>query len=196
MASERRRRVIVGVDGSLASLQALRQAVVEASRRQADLTVIHVRVPVRPNAQPALIGLPDLPAWPGEETSRARDREAEALIVTCIDEALGGPPAGVAVRIVVDVGKPQVCLVRQARHDDDLLVVGTRGSRRWTQSWRRCISTYCVAHAACPVLVVPPASFARAVGRRRCWNRSRWRRDPWKQFDRQVRDDRQHVGGR
>ena len=195
MATERRRRVIVGVDGSLASFQALRQAVVEARRRQADLTVIHVRAPVRPNAQGAVIGFPDLPTWPGEETSRSRDREAEALIVTCIDEGLGGPPAGVAVRIVVDVGKPKACLVRQAHHDDDLLVVGRRGSRRWTQPWRRSISSYCIAHAACPVLVVPPASLARAVGRERCWYRTRWRRDPWKQFDRQVRDDRQHVGG-
>lgn len=194
MATERRRRVIVGVDGSLASLQALRQAVVEAVQRQADLTVIHVRAPARPNAQVALTGLPDLTVRPGEETSRSRDREAEALIGTCIDEALGGPPAGVAVRIVVDVGKPQACLVRQARHDDDLLVVGTRGSRRWAQPWRRSISSYCIARAACPVLVVPLPSFARAVGRERCWYRSRRRRDLWKQFDRQICDDHQHDG--
>jgi nucleotide-binding universal stress UspA family protein len=182
MAAGHRRQVIVGVNGSLTSLRALRQAVDEASRRQAELTVIHVRPPARPNAQAALIGFPDPTPWPGDETSRSLDREAEALIATCIDEGLGGLPAGVAVRIVVDVGIPQVCLAHQTPHDDDLLVVGTRGSRRWTRLWRRSISKYCISHAACPVLVVPPDSFARTVQSERRWHRSLWRRDLWKQF--------------
>lgn len=195
MAAERRRRVIVGVDGSLTSLRALRQAVGEAIRRQADLTVIHVRPPARPNGQAALIGFPDPVPWPGEQTSRSLDREAEALIARCIDEGLGGPPEDVPVRMVVDVGIPQVCLVHQTWHDEDLLVVGSRGSRLWGHPWRRSVSRYCVAHANCPVLVVPPASFARTVQRERRRHRSPWRRDPWKQFDHQVGVDRQDVGG-
>ena len=195
MPAGHRRRVIVGVNGSLTSLRALRQAVDEASRREADLAVIHVRRPARPNAHAALIGFSDPTPWPGEPTGRSLDREAEALIATCIDEGLGGPPTGVAVRIVVDVGIPRVCLAHQAHHDDDLLVVGTRGSRRWTSPWRRSVSRYCISHAACPVLVVPPASFARTVQRERRWHRSPWRRDPWKQFDHQGGVDRQHVGG-
>jgi len=195
MAAERRRRVIVGVDGSLTSLRALRQAVDEAIRRQADLTVIHVRAPARPNAQAALIGIPDLTPWPGEQTSRSLDREAEALIATCIDEGLGGPPVGVAVRMVVDVGIPQVCLVHQTRHDEDLLVVGTRGSRRWSHPWRHSVSRYCITHANCPVLVVPPDSFARAMRRSGHSFWSPWHRDLWKKFDHQVGDGRQHVGG-
>jgi nucleotide-binding universal stress UspA family protein len=158
------------------------------------LTVIHVRRPAQPNTQAALMGFPDLTPWPGERAG-ALDREGEALIATCIGEGLGGPPIGVAVRIVVDVGVPQVRLVQHARRDDDLLVVGTRTSRRWSQPWRRSVSRYCITHAACPVLVVPPASFARAVRRERRWYSSLRHRDPWKQFDRQVGDDRQHVGG-
>jgi nucleotide-binding universal stress UspA family protein len=196
MAAERRRRVIVGVDGSLPSLRALRLAVDQATRRQADLTVIHIRAPARTNAQAALIGLPDLTPWPGEQTIRSLDREAEALIARCIDESLGSEPAGVAVRLVVDVGIPQICLVHQTGHDEDLLVVGTRGGRRWTHPWRRSVSRYCTTHAHCPVLVVPPDSFARAMRRagwRSCW--SPWRRDLWKKFDHQVGDDRQHVSG-
>jgi nucleotide-binding universal stress UspA family protein len=196
MAAEHRRRVIVGVDGSVTSLRALRQAVDEASRRQADLTVIHVRQPVRPNAQAALIGFPDLTPWPGEQTSRSLDREAEALIARCIDEGLGGPPTGIAVRVVVDVGVPQVCLVHQTRRDEDLLVVGTRDSRRWSHPWRRSVSTYCITHANCPVLVVPPDSFARAMRREARGYRRPWRRDLWKKFDHEVVDDRQHAGGR
>jgi nucleotide-binding universal stress UspA family protein len=193
MAAEHRRRVIVGVDGSLTSLRALRQAVNEASRRQADLTVIHVRAPARTNAQPALIGVPDLAAWPGEQTIRTLDRYAEALIARCIDEGLGGPPEGVAVRTVVDVGIPQVCLVNQTMRDEDLLVVGTRDGRRWSHPWRRSVSTYCITHAKCPVLVVPPDSFARDMRRAGRSRRSPWRRDLWKMFDLQAGADRQHV---
>jgi len=195
MATERRRRVIVGVDGSLTSLRALREAVGEASRRNADLTVIHVRAPARPNAQAAFIGIPEMTPWPGEETSRSLNRQAEALIATCIDEGLGGRPLGVNLRIVVDVGTPRVCLVQQTHRDDDLLVVGARRTRRWTHPLRRSISGYCAAHAGCPVLVVPPAAFAREVGRERRWYRSLSRRDPWKRFDNQVGVDRQQVGG-
>ena len=196
MAAVHRGRIIVGVDRSLISLRALRQAVGEASRRQADLTVVHVRRPAaQPNAQPALIGIPYPTPWPNEGTGPSLDREGEVLIATCINEALGGPPADVGLRMVVDVGTPRVCLVHQVRGDDDLLVVGTRGSRQWTHPWRRSVSRYCTTHAACPVLVVPPDSFARALRRERRWYRSLWRRDPWKQFDHQVGDDRQHVGG-
>jgi nucleotide-binding universal stress UspA family protein len=195
MSAERRRRVIVGVDGSLTSLRALREAVGEASRRDADLTVIHVRPPARSNAQAALIGLPDLTSWPAEETSRSLDREAEALIATCIDEGLGGPPAGVDVRMVVDVGLPRVCLVDQTRRGEDLLVVGTRGRRRWSHPWRRSVSRYCVAHANCPVLVVPPDNFAHAMRREGRSCRSLRHRDLWKTFDQQVGEDRQQVGG-
>lgn len=192
MAAERRRRVIVGVDGSLPSLRALRLAADQASRRQADLTVIHIRAPARTNARAALVGLPDMTPWPGEQTIRSLDREAEALIVRCIDESLGGEPAGVTVRMVVDVGIPRIRLVHQTGHDEDLLVVGTRGGRRWSHPWRRSVSRYCITHARCPVLVVPPDSFARAM-RRAGW--SPWRRDLWKKFDHQVGDDRQHVSG-
>ena len=191
----RRRRVIVGVDGSLTSLRALREAVGEASRRHADLTVIHVRAPARTRAPTAFIGIPEMTPWPGEETSRSLNRQAEALIATCIDEGLGGPPLGVNLRFVVDVGTPRVCLIQQTHRDDDLLVVGARRTRRWTRPLRRSISGYCVAHAGCPVLVVPPAAFAREVGRERRWYRSLWRRDPWKGFDDQVGVDHQHVGG-
>ena len=196
MAAGHRRRVIVGVDGSLTSLRALRQGVDEARRRQADLTVIHVRPPARPNGQAALIGFPDPVPWPDEQTSRSLDREAEALIATCIDEGLGGPPEDVPVRMIVDVGIPQVCLVNQTWHDEDLLVVGCRCSRRWIHPWRRSVSRYCAAHAHCPVLVVPPDNFARAMRREGRSLRSPWRRDLWRKFDHQVGDDRQPAGGR
>ena len=194
MAPDQHGRVIVGVDGSLVSLRALREAVDEARRRQARLVVVHVRSPARPSAQTYWIGLAPPTLWPTQEATRSLDRAAEALVARCIDEALGGTPPGVELTIVVAIGTPRTGLVRQVRRDDDLLVVGTRGRSRWCHPWRRSVSGYCVAHAECPVLVVPPDSFARAMRRERRRYRSLWGRDPWKRFDKPAIRDRQHVG--
>lgn len=188
-------RVVVGVDGSLVSLRALREAVAEARRRQTKLTVVHVRAPERPAAGSYLIGLPPVPAqWPTQDTTPSLDRAAEALVAKCIDEALGGTPPDVTLTIEVEVGTRHAGLVHQVRRDDDLLVVGTRDRGRCRHPWRPSVSKYCISHAQCPVLVVPPDSFARAIRRRRRWHRSLAGRDPWKLFDNQVVADRQHVG--
>src|SRR5437870_589874 len=117
MAAEQRGRVIVGVDGSLVSLRALREAVAETRRRQAKLTVAHVRPPGHPGAQAYMIGFPDPTPWPGQQTSRSLDRQAEALVATCIDEGLGGTPPDVAMSIVVAIGTPHAALVGQVRRD-------------------------------------------------------------------------------
>jgi len=188
MAAEQRGRVIVGVDGSLGSLRALRQAVTEARRRHSTLAAVHVRAPVRPNAQATFSGFPDPMPWPGPEVGRSLDREAEGLVATCMDEGLGGPPEDLAVHVVVAVGTARVSLVQLVRCDNDLLVVGTSRRRRGALR-HRSIARYCIAHADCPVLVVPPDDFARTVQRERHWYRSAWRHDPWKRFDRQD-DDR------
>jgi nucleotide-binding universal stress UspA family protein len=182
MVIEQRGRVIVGVDGSLGSLRALRQAVIEARRRHAELAVVHVRAPVLPNAPATFSGLPDPLPWPDPDVARARDREAEALIATCIDEALGGPPEDITVRIVVAVGAPRSSLVQLVRCDADLLVVGTNRRRRRPLR-RRPVGRYCVAHAHCPVLVVPPDDFARALQREEHRYLPLRRNDLWKRFD-------------
>jgi len=194
METGQRGRVIVGVDGSVASLRALRQGVAEARRRNAPVTVVHVRQPARPNAQAGLTGFPDPGLWPDQQTVRALDREAEALIATCIDEGLGSPPTDVALHIVVGVGTPAVCLMHHVRRDDDLLVIGTRGPRRWRHLLRASVGRCCIAYANCPVLVVPPDSFARDVGRERRWYRSLRRHNVWAQFDHQVGGEHQQVG--
>jgi nucleotide-binding universal stress UspA family protein len=188
------RRVIVGVDGSLNSLRALREAVVEARRRDARLIVIHVRAPAHSSAPIGVIGILDPSPCPGQQTNCSRDREAEVLIARCIDEGLGDKPADVELSIHVAVGTPHTALVHQVWRDDDLLVVGTRNRSRWAHPWRQSVGRYCVAHARCPVLVVPPDDFARAMRRERRWYRSRLCRDPWKRFDAHARDIAQHVG--
>jgi nucleotide-binding universal stress UspA family protein len=128
-----RPRVIVGVDRTLAGLQALRRAVAEAQARGAELH------PVR--------------SW---ITSREPDQEAARTVVDAFADSVGKLPRGMTVVPLVVPEAAGPALVRHACRDDDLLVLGT-GRRAW---WRREVSSavvrYCVRHATCPVLVVPP----------------------------------------
>lgn len=194
MSAAQHGRVIVGVDGSLVSLRALREAVAVARRRDARIVVAHVRAPEYPKAQTSLLGLTDLTPWPTQETTRSFDRAAEALIATCIEEGIGGTPPDIALSTVVAVGAPHTSLIHLVRRDDDLLVVGTGNRSRWSRLWRRSVSKHCIAHARCPVLVVPQDSFARAIRRERRWYRSLRRRDLWREFLTEDHESRQRVG--
>ncbi len=187
MHATERRRVIVGLDGSLPGLRALRQALAEARQRAAELHVVHVRPPARPDHY--ALGL----STEAPPTDEWMDRQAEEFIATRLEEGLGGVPSDVPVYRTVIVGKPGRALARMAWRDDDLLVVGTRRRGRLRRLLRRSTSRYLIAHADCPVLVVPPDSFARAVRGRTRLGARLLRRDPWKQFEAATTANHQHA---
>ncbi|WP_328623459.1 universal stress protein [Streptomyces sp. NBC_00354] len=57
---------------------------------------------------------------------------------------------------------------------DDLLVVGTGSRGPLLRALRPSVARYCLAHAPCPVLAVPPSPFQAdldAVRRRIAWRR-------------------------
>jgi len=152
-------RVVVGVDGSPQSLAALREAVGQARRRRAELHVVHVRRPASPksnmyyfDAEGTAYGLTASQKVLARENFLL-DRDALALIEDCFDRAVGGTPRDILVTKIVLVGRPVKALVRQAWQAGDLIVVGTRGSRRWRHPLRRSVSRYCAVHAQCGVLV-------------------------------------------
>ncbi|HEX8859447.1 MAG TPA: universal stress protein [Actinomycetes bacterium] len=145
-------RVIVGVDGSLGSLGALRRAVAEARRRDMQLCAVRVVRQEHLRLGPA----------PLQEEDVAHLREQ---INAAYEDALGGMPGDLRTRSVVIVGTPGRSLVGYARHEDDLLVVGAGGRSRWRRWWNGSVSGYCVQHARCPVLTVPLSEFARTMRR-------------------------------
>jgi nucleotide-binding universal stress UspA family protein len=152
-------RVVVGVDGSLGSLGALRRAVAEARRLGRQLCTVRVVRPERLGHGLVSLGLVSVD-----------DQEVAALyqqINLAYEEALGGVPGDVKTHSVVMVGTPGQALVSYARYEDDLLVVGAGGQRRWRRRWPGSVSGYCVRHARCPVLTVPLAEFARTMQRAR-----------------------------
>jgi nucleotide-binding universal stress UspA family protein len=141
-------RVIVGVSGSVGSLHALRCAVTEARLR--DRAVWSVIAWAPNGGEFANTRSPSVSLL-----RRSRDA-ATARMLTAWDEALGGVPADLTVRMVASRGAPGAQLVRFADRRNDLLVVGV-GTR--TTLGRavtgRSVSRYCLARARCAVLTVP-----------------------------------------
>jgi nucleotide-binding universal stress UspA family protein len=144
---------VVGVDGTLAGLRALRVAVAEARRRGAVLHAVRVW-----NFDPAWRGSPD-------DWYRQIEREAVAAINQAFAEAMGGLPGDLQVITATPMGYPWRVLVDYAHRDDDLLVLGAGPRRWWRRLTRRSTAKYCVARAWCQVLVVPLDAFARTASR-------------------------------
>lgn len=162
-----RGRVVVGAHGSLGSLTALHAAHAEARARQAELWVVLAW-------QPPFGGLGDRHGGGGTPLLTAsRDAAAERLREV-LDTAFGGSPAGVALSGLAVRGTPGAALVDTAREPGDLLVVGTGPRSPLLRALRPSVSRYCLAHASCPVLAVPPGPLRadlNAVRRRIVWRR-------------------------
>ncbi|MEV5187609.1 universal stress protein [Streptomyces werraensis] len=137
--------IVVGVDGSPSSREALRWAA-----RQAALTggtVLALTSWDCPQYHGALGWLP--PSSGDEEALEARARED---LTRCVGETLGAH-GSVDVRTEVRYGTPASVLLRAAR-DASLLVVGSRGLGGFAGLLLGSVAQHCVQHAACPVVVV------------------------------------------
>ena len=141
-------RVIVGVSGSPGSLPALRYAESLARRDDALLIAVHAWVPPggdlaerrHPSRQLRMI-------W--QEAAARRLSEA-------LGAAWGGARDGVAVRSVIIRGETGPALIDIADSPRDVLVVGAGRRGRLARIGHGRVSRYCVAHAGCPVVTVPP----------------------------------------
>lgn len=176
------RRIVVGVSGSLGSLAALHRAVAEARRTGAEVLAVLAWEPVGGELAYRRVALPPL-------LTEGRRLAGENLC-TVLDTALGqgwawGRSTGrLEARIVR--GAPGAALVQVADREDDLLVVGAGRRGPLRRALCRSTSRYCLAHATCPVLAVPPSPLQRdlaAVHRRNTWRLplpSRRSRSGWK----------------
>jgi len=173
------RRVIVGTSGSPGSLRALRYA--EDLARAHDATLMPVLTLVPPGGDRADRCKPSghlRQVWRDAACQRLRD----ALVA-----AWGEVPHDPPVRPLVQRGEAGWVLVNMACSPDDLLAVGAgrRGALARMISGK--VSRYCLAHAQCPVLAVPPPPLAREIGHGR-FVRAFWHRRLTP--DRVLRDQR------
>ncbi|MEU6575788.1 universal stress protein [Streptomyces sp. NPDC046805] len=163
-------RVVAGVSGSLGSVTALYRAAAEARRRGAELWPVVAWEP--PGGDLAVRRFPASCLVPEEWQRVATER-----LLSALDDVFGAVGPDVPLCALVVRGSPGHVLVETASREDDLLVVGT-GRRGWHRAFSGWVSRYCLAHAVCPVLAVPPSpleSDLTAVHRRIAWHR---RMDP------------------
>ncbi len=135
-------RVLVGVDGSPASIGALRWAGRVATPLGLKIdAVIAWQYP--PSYSMAMGMVPD-----------SFESEYTMILATAVDTAFGNDiPAGLQTRVAE--GFPaQVLLTMSAEPDVDMLVVGSRGHGGFAGLLIGSTSAYCTQHAPCPVVVV------------------------------------------
>jgi nucleotide-binding universal stress UspA family protein len=143
VAEGQRSTIVVGVDGSIPSIEALKWAF-----GQAVLTGAALRVVTAwnfPN-EPTPFGIvPEVPTPPDQlDRVEERLREVVAQVV--------GSSTGLEVETEVIRGRDGSVLVEAAR-DAELLVVGSRGRSALAEVLLGSVSEYCVRHARCPVVV-------------------------------------------
>jgi nucleotide-binding universal stress UspA family protein len=134
--------IVVGVDGSPASAQAITWAVHEAELWGAHLTLVH--------AWDYPYGEFDAgPPTPTQLMELDAAKVLQGALRTL--EVNGETPAHVSTRLVY--GSPAAALIAISEHSD-LLVVGARGRGALRSALLGSVSSYAMHHARCPIAVV------------------------------------------
>ncbi|WP_083462370.1 universal stress protein [Kitasatospora griseola] len=134
------RSIVVGVDGSASSRQALRWAA-----RQAELTGAPLRAVLAWQLPPGY-------GMPVDFSDTDFEGQARRALEDSVAEALG-EHLGVEVVLRVVQGHPAPVLIEETR-DADLLVVGSHGRGAFAGMLLGSVSGHCAHHAPCPVLIV------------------------------------------
>jgi nucleotide-binding universal stress UspA family protein len=140
MAEQAPGRIVVGIDGSAASNDALRWAA-----RQAELTGSPLEV-IMTWEWPASLGW-SVPIPDGYDP----ETEVRQILDGAVEAALAERPGVKADRKVVN-GHPATVLV-DATKGADLLVIGSRGHGEFVGMLLGSVSEFCTTNAHCPVLV-------------------------------------------
>lgn len=143
MSEKESRPVVVGVDGSAAAQAALAWAVQDARRRGRRVDAISAWHP----DYGIVIG-----PVPVEVVMGMSPQAMRAAAQAGLDHAVEGFE-GVEIHRILVEGDPRTALV-EASKDAELLVVGNRGHSTIVEAILGSVSSYCVHHASCPVVVI------------------------------------------
>ncbi len=138
---EKRNVIVIGMDGSESSRQALHWAVAQAKVTGATLEAVMAWAPPFPWG-----GTPTLPAG-GDPEDETRKRLAEEV------ESVMGPHGAFEIQETVVHSQPAPALIAASKHAD-LLVVGSSGHGAFASMLLGSVSRHCVTNAVCPVVVV------------------------------------------
>ena len=147
-----RERIVVGVDGSTGSQDALRWALAESCRRKADVDIVYCwSPPYLAMSSGYAVGYMN-----SEDVSAEAHVHLEQAMAACPDELAASQAAGLTVSTIVLEGEPGSSLIREAK-EAAMLVVGRRGHAGLSHLVLGSVSRYVTTHAPCPVVVVPEA---------------------------------------
>ncbi|MFH9352819.1 universal stress protein [Kitasatospora sp. NPDC017646] len=139
------RRIVVGVDGSQSSIDALRWAVDQARTRGAVIEAVTAW------QHPVSTGW-TVPFEAVEDLATITRKVLDDAIVQATGPAC---PVEIQPRVVQGV---TVSSLLEAAQGADLLVVGSRGHGGFVGALLGSVSGHCVQHAPCPVVVVRHAT--------------------------------------
>lgn len=156
-------RVIVGIDGSSVSHQALAFAAKEARLRGATLQVVHVRQPAPRPAR--MYGVEYAPAdvigqmieVDRQQARKLEDeaREASERVIATAIATIDADAIDLEMTTLVDRRPARMMVEFVGQFDDaEMLVVGSRGRGELTGMLLGSVSLGCVTHAHVPVTVV------------------------------------------
>lgn len=135
-------RIVVGVDGSPASIEALRWALREAGRIEASVVAVHAWNDVYAAGAPYTVAI----------DSKMYSDAAHRVLDRAIADVCAEGEASIERRVVRD-GAANAIL--EAAEGADLLVVGSRGRGGFAGLLLGSVSQQVVHHARCPVVVIP-----------------------------------------
>ena len=149
--------IVVGVDGSEASREALRFGAEEAALREARLVAVHawLFIPPQPLGDPGMLAIPagDLAGQLSAENDAASLAFDEAIA-----DALGADPSTPIDRRLVEGDAGEAIVAQSA--EADLVVVGSHGRSGLRAALLGSVSRHVVDHARCPVVVVKSSGLA------------------------------------
>jgi nucleotide-binding universal stress UspA family protein len=136
--------IVVGVDGSEASKEALRWALDESRLRSVKLRAVYAwlypRIGGRTYIPPELLNR--------ELLRRTAQEQLDAFVAEVLGDQLEA-----TLELVVSEG-PSAQVLLEAARDADLLVVGSRGHGGFAGLLLGSVSHQCAQHASCPVVIV------------------------------------------
>ena len=152
-------RIVVGIDGSDSSSDALRWALAEARFRAAEVEAVHAWE--YPAFTMSTFGDVAVPVVDKDATEKAAEDLARRVVDRVVGEEGSGAEANAAspvpVSIVTRMGRPSEVLLAEAK-GAAMVVVGARGRGGFASLLLGSVSTQVVHHAPVPVVVTPPAA--------------------------------------
>lgn len=148
-------RIVVGIDGSSESEDALEFALAEARLRGTTLHVVHAwRTPLTlALPEPTVMGYAPVSAGDLEQLAAKLRERAEQLVAEELHAVLGDDPRVEVRREVLESDAAEALV--EASRGADLLVVGSRGRGGFSGLLLGSVGQHVAHHAHCPVVIVP-----------------------------------------